>query len=684
MSHKCRILLFSTLLLFFSLSLLSCDDDVTNGPEVGYQAGDVQKITLTFPALEAVVEPNPAYAPIVQENVVGLTVRNVTIYKTAAFDPASDPVLYLLHGFGGTDSTIVERYEVDKVTDYLIAQGKIGDMMIVMPDGSNKFGGSFYTNSNAYDPHDHLVSLGNFEDYILKVDEAGNIDENCLIAQVENEIIGATVSADRRMIAGLSMGGYGAMKIALDYPDHFSSVSSHSGPLYFEDMKNLVPDMLQQNPRGILWTGRVLNAGSGANIVNQDTILTSLSIGHPNSPSDWEASWDPGVWLLKLDENLQKEGYSLEQFQHPESEDLGFSTIPDWAWRVSDNEVTDDGSAAITFNYRQKIFYTLTEGSVDQLEYAGILDSLNIPSMLELMIDQEYTPREDFISAFESVTGTDYSISNENYIAEVAIKRYVSPVINFAYFVTRNHYTDSYRVYFNDVQIDSVGFGAGNFTDGVVTPEANNIGIHYVVIDTSGAYVYYSFKDKEGNLVSNTVGEPIKIEGIQINGGVNEAQNTITIEAACRLGQSTPLEPTAKILSSFVFAMAAAFQPEATLPGVPQYEFVPGTGLGISLPYNTRGEMYETAWTERWLAHDPYTKLAQMSNADLEKLPHIYLDVGLSDEYRLNTHANWFHAKLDELGIAHEYESFSGGHADRFYERIKPMLEFHNSTTPDS
>ncbi|MCB2198371.1 esterase family protein [bacterium] len=124
------------------------------------------------------------------------------------------PVLYLLHGFGGNENYFVALFSATDVADKLIAEGDIDPMIIVFPSGKNLLGGSFFTDSqhpavNASETH--VINL------ITAVDAAYNTD--------------ATQAG--RAIGGTSMGGFGAMNIALNNPGMFSSVSSLAGPLSF-------------------------------------------------------------------------------------------------------------------------------------------------------------------------------------------------------------------------------------------------------------------------------------------------------------------------------------------------------------------------------------------------------------------------------------------------------------------
>src|SRR3954466_4241031 len=104
-------------------------------------------------------------------------------------------VLYLLHGLSDDFTTWMRRSCVERYT--------LGyPLMVVMPDG----GRGWYTN---------VVEGHAYEDDLL------------------NEVIGMIdgtfpVKAERagRAIGGLSMGGFGAVKLGLKYPDRFISVNT--------------------------------------------------------------------------------------------------------------------------------------------------------------------------------------------------------------------------------------------------------------------------------------------------------------------------------------------------------------------------------------------------------------------------------------------------------------------------
>lgn len=88
-------------------------------------------------------------------------------------------------------------------------------MIVVFVNGMNKLGGSFYVNSPA---------TGNWEDFIVK-DALGYIDKNY-------KTIDDPAS---RGISGQSMGGFGALNIAMRHPEVVSAVYATSPGLFDEN-----------------------------------------------------------------------------------------------------------------------------------------------------------------------------------------------------------------------------------------------------------------------------------------------------------------------------------------------------------------------------------------------------------------------------------------------------------------
>ncbi len=139
-----------------------------------------------------------------QSKLVGKTLP-YNVVLPAEYERAPNlpyPVLYLLHGLGDHADGWRGR---SFLTDYA-AENRL---IIVTPEG----GDSWYTDS-ATVPGDR------YESYLIQE----------LIPDVESRY--RTVkSRAGRAIAGLSMGGYGAIKLGVKYPDRFSFAASTSGAL---------------------------------------------------------------------------------------------------------------------------------------------------------------------------------------------------------------------------------------------------------------------------------------------------------------------------------------------------------------------------------------------------------------------------------------------------------------------
>lgn len=140
------------------------------------------------------------------------------------------PVAYYLHGAQGDESNWTANAGLATTLDSLVRSGA-PEMIVVMPDGDDGFYSTWnylgdYAGCQRNRPPDaepaatYCVPWPHYDDYIAR-DLVGWVDTTW------------RTLADRRHrgIAGLSMGGYGAITLALAYPDVFSAAASHSGVL---------------------------------------------------------------------------------------------------------------------------------------------------------------------------------------------------------------------------------------------------------------------------------------------------------------------------------------------------------------------------------------------------------------------------------------------------------------------
>ncbi len=127
-------------------------------------------------------------------------------------------VFYLLHGLSD-DHTIWLRH-----TRLEVYAAKL-PLIIVMPDGFRGF----------YTDHHNGPAYGRY----IGIELVDLIDRQ----------FQTRARREARAIGGLSMGGYGALRLALRYPDRFASANSHSGAVMHghdghktERVKNILPE----------------------------------------------------------------------------------------------------------------------------------------------------------------------------------------------------------------------------------------------------------------------------------------------------------------------------------------------------------------------------------------------------------------------------------------------------------
>ncbi len=152
------------------------------------------------------------HSPALAGNLVGDSpYRSVFVYLPPSYRGATErryPTVTLLHGVGDSNADWINgQYQglnLAVVLDSLIAAGAMQEMIVVMPDARNAYDGSFYTNSPV---------TGNWEDFVVRD----------LVTWMDSTYRTLPEPASRGL-AGHSMGGYGALKIAFTHPELFGSV----------------------------------------------------------------------------------------------------------------------------------------------------------------------------------------------------------------------------------------------------------------------------------------------------------------------------------------------------------------------------------------------------------------------------------------------------------------------------
>ena len=149
---------------------------------------------------------------------VSKTMKFVVILPSNYTTNQRYPILYLLHGYSGGQTDWTRR---TKITEYV----KDIPLIVVMPDGEN----SWYVNSAS-------DSLARFETYM--------VEDLPIYVRLHYSI-----DTTRQAIAGLSMGGYGSIMLALKHPGMFRFAGSLSGALTYP--RFLGDDTVQPTSGGI-------------------------------------------------------------------------------------------------------------------------------------------------------------------------------------------------------------------------------------------------------------------------------------------------------------------------------------------------------------------------------------------------------------------------------------------------
>jgi S-formylglutathione hydrolase len=162
------------------------------------------------PALRGQLERIKVFGRSLEGNLLGETSSpEVSIYLPPSYakEPARRyPVVYMLHGYTNTDLGYFGPMGrgVHLIAERAFSAGTANEMILVMPNCMNAFGGCMYSNS---------VTAGNWEGYIAE-DLVAYMDEHY-----------RTIAArESRGLAGHSMGGYGTLRIGMKRPDVFAAI----------------------------------------------------------------------------------------------------------------------------------------------------------------------------------------------------------------------------------------------------------------------------------------------------------------------------------------------------------------------------------------------------------------------------------------------------------------------------
>ena len=169
-------------------------------------------VSLDRPAFSAVAAPGTVVtehldSAALRDNRIGLDPRrSISIYLPPGYatSRAAYPVVYFLHSFFGSDRQFLAESHAQVIFDHAIAAGVIPPLIVVIPDYSSTNAGGFFANS---------PTSGRWLDYTVGE----------LVPFIDAHYRTRRDRASRG-VAGEFIGAYGALKLAMYYPQVFGAV----------------------------------------------------------------------------------------------------------------------------------------------------------------------------------------------------------------------------------------------------------------------------------------------------------------------------------------------------------------------------------------------------------------------------------------------------------------------------
>jgi len=326
-------------LVLLSLLIISGCSQRKNPLQMNIGNGGLFENTFEFSSLENVLND-----PVGRTLLVYLPPD----YQEGIANKYKYPILFLLHGFKENGWSYQHFYNVKTIADQMTSTGEIQPMIIIMPDGAGIFGGSFFNNSVLADSSNFG---GRYEDYVTKelmdrflynygkrirgvtykvsdftyIDTTitkttdtvctsdttkqppcpppdtttriitfvyTRIDTITLIDHDTTVFVSDSILFQKNLgISGHANGGYGALRIATDYPLTFGSVSAMSAPLSSDSifLRPLIEAFFDSN--GVDESGNGYHQIDLDNLDRLSSFFFAMAVAFsPHNPSDPDLS----------------------------------------------------------------------------------------------------------------------------------------------------------------------------------------------------------------------------------------------------------------------------------------------------------------------------------------------------------------------------------------------------------
>jgi putative tributyrin esterase len=238
-----------------------------------------------------------------------LTVKSPSLGKRAditVFNPERNgssgqslPLVILLHGVYGSHWAWSLKGKVHLTLQRLIDEKRLGPMVLAMPSDG------LFGDGSAYIPH-------KTEDY-----EQWIIQDVIAAVKEKNEVLD---DHSPIYIAGLSMGGYGALRLGAKYPNLFSGFSGLSSITHFDQMSLFLENMDELREKALIQDGVLewmlankkqlppfrFDCGMEDLLIEQNRILhrTLIENNIPHIYEEYEGKHEWDYWAKNIEQSL--------------------------------------------------------------------------------------------------------------------------------------------------------------------------------------------------------------------------------------------------------------------------------------------------------------------------------------------------------------------------------------------
>lgn len=219
-----------------------------------------------------------------------------------AADAIDLPLIILMHGVYGSHWAWALKGGAHRTAQRMIDEGEIPPVVIAMPsDGLWGDGSCYVPHGDAEAQWELRPTNQDFEKWIVED-----------VPAAAREAVPSVTNRSPQFIAGLSMGGFGALRIGAKYPEMFRAISGHSSATHFEQLEKAIEEPL---------------ASYGCAAANRSALETILQNRDRLPPLRFDCGVDD--FLIELNRSLHS---ALEEADVPHiyEEFPGAHTWPYW------------------------------------------------------------------------------------------------------------------------------------------------------------------------------------------------------------------------------------------------------------------------------------------------------------------------------------------------------------------